>query len=291
MASRFVCAADEAFFLGPPAHFKEEWLPDRESTRLFQTYKRNAPPGVIPDGPTVQGVYCMTADGDYLSGHFARVSREAAVSILGEGWQRWERLARQRGYQSKPVPQTALDPALGKPLPPGGLKLEAAVRDLPRGQDAKPGRQEWQRCAYNLNWIDLTPEEARSFVTAEMQKQPVPAAVLERLTLKTLKDAVRGQCSDWQNGALKEGQLDTQCIRQEADRLTMRLTGFARLEQSGRAYACRFHGKVVYDTRSRRFLAFELVAAGQRSGRDQFNFREDDPGPAPMGVAYTLYRG
>lgn len=32
------------------------------------------------------------------------------------------------------------------------------------------------------------------------------------------------------------------------------------------------------------------VAAGQRSGRDPFNFRADDPGPAPMGVAFTLHQ-
>jgi hypothetical protein len=164
-----------------------------------------------------------------------------------------------------------------------------AVRDLPRGEDARPGREEWQRAAFNLNWIDVAPEEARAFITEATEKQPVPAALLERLARKTLKDAVRGQCSDWTKGALKDGRLATQCVKREAGRLTLRLTGFARLEQPGRAYACRLHGTAVYDTRDRRFLAFEMVAAGQRGGRDQFNFRQDYLGPAPMGVAYTLH--
>ena len=107
---------------------------------------------------------------------------------------------------------------------------------------------------------------------------------------KALKDAVRGQCSDWKPVDLREGRLDTECVRREADRVTVRLTGVVRLEGSGRAYSAALHGRAVYDTRARRFVAFELVAAGQRSGRDQFNFRTDDPGPAPMGVAFTPHQ-
>jgi hypothetical protein len=263
-------------------------LPNRDSTRLFQAFKRNAPASVFPNGPTVQGVYCMSGDGDFLSGCFACASRDRAKRTIEDGWERWEQLVKTRGYQAKPVPQTPLDHTLAKSATKGHLNLEGAVRDLPRAEGAKPGRTEGQRFAYNLSWVDLTPDEARSFVTEAPEVQTVPAAILEKLALKTLKDAVRGQCSDWRKDALKEGQLHTQCIQRKPDRLTMRLTGFAKLEQPGRAYSCQLHGKVVYDTRTRHFLVFELVAAGQRSGKDQFNFRDDDPGPAPMGVAYLL---
>lgn len=286
-----MCVSDEAFFLGPPSHFREEWLPDRESTRLFQTFKRNAPPGAIPSGSTVQGLYCMTATGEFLSAHFARISREEARNVLGRGWARWEQLVRRHGYRSQPVPRTPLGVALGQPVPPGGLKLEVAVRDLPRGGDTRPGREPWQRAAHNLNWFHLSAGEAGSLVTTASRKQAVPASLVERLALKTLKDSVRGQCRDWTSGAMKEGRLDTECLAQEGSRLTLRLTGSVRLEQSGRSYACRLHGRAVYDTRGRRFLSFDLVAAGQRRGGDPFNFRQDDPGPAPMGVAYTLYPG
>ena len=263
-------------------------MPNRASTRLFQAFKRNAPAGVIADGPTVQGVYCMSAEGDFLSGCFACANLDRAKHTLEEGWRRWEQLAKTRNYQAKPVPRTPLDHTLGKPPAPGCLRLEVAVRDLPRGEDARPGRTETQRNAHNLNWIDFTSAEARSFVTEARETQLVPATILERLALKSLKDSVRGQCGEWRKDALKEGHLHTQCIQRDADRLTMRLTGFVRLEQAGRAYSCRLHGKLVYDMGNRRFLVFELVAAGQRSGSDPFNFRQDDPGPAPMGVAYVL---
>ena len=280
-----MCAADEAFFLGPPRHIKEEWLPDRASTRLFQALKKNAPAGVIPDGPTVQGVYCMTADGDYLSGYFARASRDKAKRVIEDGWARWEQIARERGYRPKPVPRDPLDFSPGKPVPAGGLRLEVAVRDLPRGRDPKPVREESAHGRFNLNWLDLTADEARSFITDRAEKQPVPAAVLEKVALKTLKDAVRGQCADWEPGDLREGRLDTERVERVGDRWAMRLTGSVRLDGSGRTYTGRLHGRAVYDTRSGRIVAFELVTVGQRAGRDQFNFRTGDSGPAPMGVA------
>ena len=259
------------------------------STRLFQTFKKNAPAGLLPDGPTVQGMYCMTADGDYLSGYFARASRDKAKRAIEDGWTRWERISKDRGYRSKPVPQDPLDHTLGKPVSPGGLKLEVAVRDLPRSRDPKPTRGDATSERFNLNWIDFTTEEAQAFVTDRAEKKPVPVAIVEKLAIKTLKDAVRGQCSDWRPGDLREGRLETERVKQEADRWTLRLTGSVDLRGSTREFSCRLHGTAVYDARDRRFLAFELVAAGQRSGRDQFNFRNDDPGPAPMGVAYVLH--
>ena len=80
LSRKFVCVADEAFLLGPPKWFKPKWLPPagQRSLRLFQTFKRNAPAGVIPNGPTVQGVYCMTADCEFLSGFFAWAFRDRA---------------------------------------------------------------------------------------------------------------------------------------------------------------------------------------------------------------------
>jgi hypothetical protein len=285
-----VCAADEAFFLDPPRHFQEDWLPNRQSTVLFRKFKGNAPAGLFPAGPTVQGVYCMTAEGDFLSGYFAAAPRDRARRVIEEGWERWSRLAKERGYRAGAIPRTPLDPVPGQPAPEGGLKLEVAVRDLPRGEETHPGSEEWHRRAFNLNWIDLTASEARSLVTTERSKREVPAGVLEKLALKTLKDSVRGQCGDWKKGSLKEGELATELIEKEGERATMRITGFARLEQRGRAYDCRLHGKAVYDERRGRFLRFELVAAGQRSGSAEFNFRADDLGPAPMGVTYTLHQ-
>ena len=69
----------------------------------------------------------------------------------------------------------------------------------------------------------------------------------------------------------------------------MQITGAARFREGGRAYSCQLFGRAVYDKQAKRFTQFQLVASGQRRGRSQFNGRNDDPGPAPMGVAYVLY--
>ena len=231
----------------------------------------------------------MTPDGEYLSGVFAGRLKEHAKRVLEEGWDRWRVLAQRRGYRPKKLPREPFDVALGDLIQPGGLKLEVAVRDLPRGDDSKPGHMEWHRHAYNLNWLDLTMDEAEEFVTASDQKQRVPSAVLEKLALRTLKDSVRGQCKNWEQGALREGELFSECIKREPHSLTMRLTGFANLEQSGRAYSCRLHGLATYHSEHKRFTNFEIVAVGQRSGTAKANFRQDDPGPAPMGVALVMH--
>jgi hypothetical protein len=79
-----------------------------------------------------------------------------------------------------------------------------------------------------------------------------------------------------------------QCIDRTSKELTMRVTGFAKFSQPGRAYECQLYGKAQYDSIGSRFVSFELVAVGQRSGGDEFNFRQDDLGLAPMGVAFVM---
>ena len=267
------------------------WLKphDRASTALFKKYRSSALRGVVPvGGTTVQGVYCMTADGEYLSGFFAWAFPKRAKRTIQAGWDRFERLAKTRSWKMQAVPTTKLDFTGGKSVARGRLKLEVAVRDLPRGDVLRPGRNEIQRCAHNVNWVDLSPGEAASFVTASKTPKPIPDALLQRIALKKLKDSVRGQCADWPKGSLRDGKLLTQRIRTAGNVRTMRLTGYVVLQTSTRSFACALHGRVVYDAGRRAFKSFELIAAGQRRGRTQFNFREDDPGPAPLGVALRM---
>lgn len=232
----------------------------------------------------------MTASGEYLSGYFAFAQRDRARAVIEQGWRQFEKLAQQRGYKPKPVPKEKPDFTMGEPAAPGGLKLETAVRDLPRGDDTRPGESQQHRDAYNMGWLTYTPDEAAHFVTTRRDRQPLPHAVLEKMAKSNLKDTVRGQCFDWQKGALQDGALYTQLVGRDGDALTLRITGHASLSQPGRAYACRLHGRAVYHTKRKVFVSFELIAAGQRSGADQFNDRRNDQGPAPMGVAFVIHK-
>jgi hypothetical protein len=73
-------------------------------------------------------------------------------------------------------------------------------------------------------------------------------------------------------------------------RSSYRLKGSVNLSENERRYEAQLLGKAVYDERLQAFFEFELVAVGQRSGKGGANGRENDLGPAPMGVAFKLYR-
>ena len=104
----------------------------------------------------------MTAEGEFLSGYFAWAFRDRAKRVIEEGWNRFEQLAKQKNLNPAPVPINRLDHTLGESLETGGLKLEVAVRDLPRGDVQRPGTNAFRRDAYNLSWIDLSASEVAS---------------------------------------------------------------------------------------------------------------------------------
>lgn len=231
----------------------------------------------------------MTADGDYLSGSFARTSNGQARELVNSGWQRFEQLARQRGWSPQPIPTNRFELTMGKPTQPGGIKLAVTSRDLPRGNDRRPGTAEWERAAYNLNWIDFTPNEARTLLTDRRDRVAVPRSLLQRLTQETIRDNVRGQCS-WKKGAFREGELFTQLIQSNGAVKTVRLSGYAIVSEGGRVIGAELHGQADFNSNSGEFTRFDLIASGQRQGAAAANARQHDPGPAPIGFAYSLHR-
>lgn len=236
----------------------------------------------------MQGIYCLTASGDYLSGRFGRASASQIQQVIERGWQEFQRIAQQRNWSAQPVPTNPLDFALGN-NPTGGLKLQASVRDLPRVSEPEPIRSTSHSSPHNIGWLNLTSSQAAAFVTSRTERKLLPRSVIESFS-QTLRDGVNGQCFDWQDDAMKQGSLYIQCIAQRGDVLTMRASGFVELQQPDRTFCCQLLGRIVYDARNRQFTRFDLVASGQRSGASQFNFRHDDVHLAPMGVAYLLHK-
>ena len=288
IATNYVCVIEETFFLYPP-----DWLknpPNPAATRLFKTYARNAPRGVLPqNSSTYQGLYAMLADGTYLSGKFARQSNVVARDALEQGLANFKKIAAERGYRPKPVPTDKLELYGGGPLRKGGIKLEVAYRDFPRGDQVRPG--DWYfKNPYNLGWYDLTPAEAKHFVTDSKQPESLPDAVFQKLACKVLKDAVRGQMRDWKPGDIKQGALFTQLVGQKGSVKTFALKGKVDFAHGDVTYAPKLYGTASYDTGRGEFTDFRLVAAGQRTGKAGANGRTNDLGPAPMGVGLKLYQ-
>ncbi|NNE90661.1 MAG: hypothetical protein HKN23_03355 [Verrucomicrobiales bacterium] len=229
----------------------------------------------------------MTAGGDYLSGRFARQSNQIARATLTGGLEAWEKLAAQRNYEPKPVPTDRLDLFGGKPLQKGGLKLEVAYRDFPRGDVRRPGDARFPN-PHNLGWYDLSPAEARSFLPAD-GKQKVSDSVFRKLAITTLKDAVRGQMNGWKEHEMTEGELHSEKTGQSGTVSTYKLTGHAKFAVGDRTYEPALFGLAKFDSASGEFTQFQLIASGQRTGKGGANGRETDLGPAPMGVGLQLY--
>lgn len=212
-----------------------------------------------------------------------------AQGALADGWKSWEKLARDRGYRSKPVPTNKLALYGGEKLTKGGLKLEVAYRDLPRGKVRRPGNAQFPN-PYNLGWFDLSPSEAKLLVTGSKEKTAIPSKIFNKLARTRLKDAVRGQMGDWKEGEVKSGELFTQLVDTQGSLQTYALSGKALMQAGERSFAPEFFGVMTFDTKTGEFTDFRLMASGQRSGKGPANGRATDPGPAPMAIAFTLYR-
>ena len=270
----------------PPPYIRS--VPNPASTELFKTYASNAPNGTWPENTrTHQGLYCMTAAGDYLSGGRGRQSNANARKLLNDGWRSWTK-SHKNESGARPVPSDRIPVYGGNPLEEVGLKLRVSYRDLPRGEVKRPGDAKFPN-PYNLGWFDLTPAEAMSLVPSSESKTEISTDLFRKLATKKLKDSVRGQMNSWKDADFKNGTLWVEKIRESAGTLTLRLTGSAELRQGERSFAPTLFGSATFDQEKRRFTDFKLLAVGQRTGKGNANGRETDLGPAPMAVCFEGY--
>ena len=77
----------------------------------------------------------------------------------------------------------------------------------------------------------------------------------------------------------------------------LKLSGSAQLFSEGSWYegACQERGLdasllgyLRFDRRTERFVRFDVVAVGSRWGGTDYNVRQDDLEPAPIGIAMTI---
>jgi hypothetical protein len=293
LASKFVPAADEVFRLqsGSDAECK-----------LFQKIGEQGHYGGRP-GTTRQGTYAATPSGVLLASINSNDPARIA-DMLERALAKWEKLGRAERLSSDD-PQTKLA-AVKRPerlYPQGGLVLHVYSRDLPR---ESPGKG-WRGNAWNQDYAWFTKKEARQIVPAKVevgQQQQMPMALVHRIACAHLIDNVRGQTTPYDDKHVKKAQLSARVTAVDGDVVTLRLEGETRTAAEGnwpvqgnrdrkpgaqkRVFEARLLGKATYDLKKERFLTFELLAVGMRWGATQFNVRRDDPGPAPMGVLFTI---
>lgn len=248
---------------------------------------------------TRQGSYTFTPEGQFLSSVNTR-DATGMEGMLRTGLDRWKTEYALGG----PAPvQIAPDMPEDNGYPVGGLILEVAARDLPRDVDTRP--DDWRKIAWNLDYAWITRDEARTFVPEPITpggERVVPTAIIHRLARFHLRDFVRGEPFAWPDHAIQAAELKTRVSGVDGDVVRLALSGHIHLEYDAKwvrpedreerlhptGYDCTLQGAATWDAAAGVFTAFELVAAGSRWGSNQYNNREDDLGPAPMGIAFIL---
>jgi len=295
LAKRFVPAADEVGYL------QSQKGPECDLFRTLAEQGHYA--GRTQPTNTRQGIYAAAPSGVLLASINTRNPREMAA-MLRRALEKWEGLGREeRGLASDPAERPEARRRLEEFYPEGGLVLRLASRDLPRDGGALP--KDWRAEAFNLDFAWFRKEEARALLPETLEagaRREVPAPLLRRLVRLHLVDNVRGQTVPYEEKHIQEAALTVEVLAIDGAMVTARFAGRSRtlaegawaVEGSGRpvptarGYDAKLSGHARFDTGTGRFVEFELVAEGTRHGATQYNCRTDDPGPAPMGVVFTL---
>lgn len=258
---------------------------------------------------TRQGSYAFTADGRFLGS----INSREPLKMLGMLEDALDRFERHEDIPDpSPVQLTRVIPT-SDGYPDGGLVLHVIARDLPRIDDAR--RDDWRRAAWNQDFAWIWPDEARSLVPDDDERGLVrawPDHVVQRLARFHLRDFVRGEPYAWPPEAIQTARIESRLTSSHGDLVSLAITGSVRLEweavfqadteaqvqvlrpddDGSRRIPCGFHaemiGEAYWDRAQGRFTAIDLIAIGPRWGANKYNSREDDLGPAPLGLAFGL---
>lgn len=290
LSKEFVTVADEAYYLYPenPQHL--ERAGSREDHRFFRKFGEQMPPGDWNRG-TKQGIYMMGPNSEYLEGRFAASSEPEDIKArLRRALTRWDTLRKDKGYANKPIP---IKPWTPPPDVVGELILRVNTRDLPRGPGDKSGARrheigqsgmwlDFVKWAWNENWFAI--EKAQALVPKGSGSEPIDPAIVRRMASEVLIDNVRGQTAEWRADEVKVAAMSMK--RLPSGRIEY--TGSVSMSAGSRGFDGKLYGQGSWS--GSKFTELDIVVIGTRRGAGNFNQRERDPGPAPMGITLSLRR-
>lgn len=237
----------------------------------------------------------MGPDAEYLEGKFAASGEPADIPArLQRALDRWETIRKSKGYANTPVPATKwARPANAK----GELVLRVNSRDLPRGNGDRSGARRhelppngmWMdfiKWAWNENWLGIPSSGA--LVPSGSGWEPVSPGVARLIAREALIDNVRGQTPNWSDGEVKLADLKMRVSNSSKGEDLFEYSGKFLLQSGNRKFDATLYGVGRFVPNAKKFVSLDLVVVGMRSGAAVFNQRENDPGPAPMGVTLSL---
>lgn len=265
---------------------------------FFKKFGESMPRGDWNHPGTKQGIYMIGPNAEYLEGKFAGASNPADIlARMRRALQRWETLRTANRYANLPIPTVK---ATHPPEVSGELIFRVNSRDLPRGADDQSGRRitdserksnsfmDFTKWAWNETWVGIP--KAQSFVPDSTGSGTVPISAARSIAKIALLDNVRGQNPEWRDQDIKNIVIRMTVVRNSAEGQIIQYTGSAQIMDGNKSFSATCFGEGVFDAKSGKFSRLDLVWLGMRGGAAQFNQRENDRGPAPMGVTLSLFK-
>ena len=291
LMTSFVLAADEV------------WRLQNDSDPECRFFRRNVRGDESVSEGSMQGIYVFAPSGVLLARKNTN-DADAVATLLRAGLDAWEALPAERRRLADRA-----DVAAGfrweDSYPEGGLVLRRTARDLPADGDPEAvatGR-------FNRDAVWFSRDEARAFVPDEPRvgaRRELPAALAQRFGRLVFVDNVGGQTLPYHPTEDTGSELATEVTAVDGARVTIAITGRTGADAKGpwlfaadsdwappadrawpHAIETSVRGAATYDLRAARFVTFELVALGERSGRT-VNQARRSPDPSSIGFLCEL---
>jgi len=282
----------------------EVWRLQNDDEPECRFFRKTVLGNEAPTRGSMQGTYVFAPSGKLLA-RLNSNNSDAIAELLEKAWSKWEKLPASE--------RQLLDPDSVEPgfrfeqlYPKAGLVLRRTARDLPAlGKDQKI--QAGKR--FNRDAIWLSADEAHSLLpkTLELgQRQQLPAQLTKRFACLVFVDNVRGQTIPYHPSEDRDSSLWAEVEAIQGTTVTIKFSGqtaaFAKgpwlfkgktvwdppqERQYSHSISIQVLGNATYDTAAKKFIAFELLALGTRSGRTINNGRATLD-PSGVGFACEL---
>lgn len=250
---------------------------------------------------TRQGTYCVTPSGVLLGSANTRDPARMA-ELLRTSLEKWNAMPREERLLAFDPALVEIDRAENR-YPSDGLVLRVVSRDLPREPETR-GPNDWRTHAWNFDHAWFSREEVERLVPREFEVGGAfecDPALVRRLVRLHLVDNVRGQTLGYAERAVEVAELTATVTAIDGDAVALTLSGrgaqgdhrrdHGATSEDGppsRGVDVHMYGNAVFDTATRRFTTFDVVAVGTRFGATRYNERHDDRAPTPIGFHLHL---
>lgn len=281
LAKSFTCCADEVWRLqnlrDPDCVYFREWCDDGGQLN--------------GDGAqtTRQGTYFVSPSGQFLASCNSR-SPEVMAETQRRALAKWKELDKKtRLLDYDPADKLKDINRAEKNYPADGMVLKVHSRDLNR---EGLSQADWRTHALNLDFCWFRKDEMLRLVPKDSftkdTRWDLPEDLVRRSLRLNVKDNVRGQTNPYSDDQVEKAFIKCKVDKIKKGVVHFEMEGEVKLTAEGRSIEGKIRGKGAWNVGKSKFDQFDIVVAGKRTGRTQFNAREDDTASAGIGFVFTL---